>query len=82
MHLGRNEKWSEAIVIIEDILKNGNVSLVERCEGYIVAAFNYAKDKKVTDARRHLKSFDTGCDDMSTGSWVFRERKLVEELLK
>jgi tetratricopeptide (TPR) repeat protein len=82
MNLGRNQKWSEATVIIEDVLKNGNVSRVERCEGYILAAFNYAKDKKAADARRHLKSFDTGCGDMSAGSWVFRERKLVEALLK
>lgn len=82
MNLGRNQKWSEATIIIEEVLKNGNASPKERCEGYILAAFNYAKDKKAADARRHLKSFDAGCGDMSAGSWVFRERKLVEALLK
>jgi tetratricopeptide (TPR) repeat protein len=82
MNLSRNEKWSEATGIIEDVLKNGTASPKERCEGYILAAFNYAKDKKATDARRHLESFDKVCGDMSAGSWVFRERKLVESLLK
>jgi tetratricopeptide (TPR) repeat protein len=82
MNFGRNQKWSEATAIIEDVLKNGNASPKERCEGYILAASNYAKDKKAADAHRHLKSFDTGCGNMSAGSWVFRERKLIEELLK
>jgi tetratricopeptide (TPR) repeat protein len=82
LNLSRTGKWLEAAVLIEDFLKKDNVSLIERCEGYVIAASVYTRDKKAVEARRHLKSFDAECDELSKESWVFQRRKQIEELLK
>jgi tetratricopeptide (TPR) repeat protein len=82
MNLGQVQKWSEATVIIEDVLRAGSASHKERCEGYIIAAYNYAMNKKTADAHRHLKSFDLECGNLPAGNWVFRERRQIDELLK
>lgn len=82
MNLSRIGKWLEAATLIEDFLKKGNSSLNERCEGYIIAASAYARDKKPVDARRHLKTFDAECGDLSRESWIFQRRGQIEELLK
>lgn len=82
LNLSRTGKWLEAAVLIEDFLKKDNVSLIERCEGYVIAASVYTRDKKAVEARRHLKSFDAECNELSEKSWVFQRRKQIEELLK
>jgi len=63
-------------------LRAGNASHKERCQGYIIAAYNYAMNKKSEDARRHLKTFDVECGNLPVENWVFRERKQIDQLLK
>ncbi len=82
LNLSRSGKWSEAATLIEDILKKGNAPPNERCEGYVIAASAYAKDKKTSDARRHLQSFDAKCRELPAESWLVQRRKQIEVLLK
>ena len=82
LELSRTGKWLEAAILVEDVLKQGKASPDERCEGYIIAASAYARDKKTAAARRHLQSFDAECGDISAESWLLQRRKQLEEVLK